>query len=147
MRLGTMAQIDFSAQFGGKIAAEIVLPHFRALKTAKQDLLLTGFPLPELAYILRVDGEITQFEFSGVGEINVDEDGEYLSVDIGITVDDRSRIVDVISQSMLLSIDAIMKDKRCIPLSIDVQSLRTCLEQLVRNYRNEAIALMTGENH
>lgn len=131
-------QIDFSAQFGGKVAAEIVLPHFRALKAAKHNLVISGFPFPKLAYILRVDGEITQFEFSGVGEIDIASDGEYLSVDIGIRIDDRCRIVEVISTSILKSIDIIRECKKSKILNVDFHSLSLCLNQLVNRYKEEA---------
>lgn len=81
--------VDFSAQFGGQDAADAVLPHFKALKAAARGLHLEGFPFAKLAFILRVDGKVNSYGLSGAGYLEVDKDGEYISVDIGITQDDR----------------------------------------------------------
>jgi hypothetical protein len=80
--------IDVSAQYGGRDAFRAVLPHFRALKSALKGKLLGGFPFPELAFILRVDGEVSAYGQSGAGSIDFDKEGGYISVDIGITRDE-----------------------------------------------------------
>ena len=86
--------IDVSAQFGGRDAAESVLPVYRALKAAARDITFQGFPFPKLAFVLRVDGEVNEYGLSGVGDVEFDKNGGYVSVDIGITVDDRGRLLD-----------------------------------------------------
>lgn len=101
------AKIDFSAQFGGRDAAEVVLPHFRALKAAARELHIQGFPFAKLASILRVDGEVSRFGASGAGNVEIDRDGEYLSVDIVIDRDDRDRAQAVITAALLSSIELI----------------------------------------
>ena len=58
-----MTTIDVSAQFGGPDAAEAVLPHFRALKAALKGKSFGGFPFPQLAFILRVDGAVEAYLF------------------------------------------------------------------------------------
>jgi hypothetical protein len=83
-----MTTIDVSAQFGGRDAAKAVLPHFWALKSALKGTTLVGFPFRELAFILRVDGEISSFGESGSGNVAFDSKGTYVSVDIGLTHED-----------------------------------------------------------
>src|SRR6267154_2045174 len=90
------SSIDFSAQFGGRDAAAAVLPHFKALKAAARGLRFDGFPFAELAFILRVDGDVHQFGFSGANNLEIGKNSEYLSVDIGINHDDRRQIPEVI---------------------------------------------------
>src|SRR5688572_22507805 len=90
------SRVGFSAEFGVRDAAAAVLPHFKALKAASRGLDLTGFPFPQLAYILRVDGEVTRYQLSGAGNLEIDSDRQYLSIDIGIEHDDRERIYEVI---------------------------------------------------
>ena len=83
-----MTTIDVSAQFGGRDAAEAVLPHFWALKSALKGTTLVGFPFRELAFILRVDGEINTYGQSGAGNVRFDKKGTYVSVDLGLTHED-----------------------------------------------------------
>ncbi|MCI2394348.1 hypothetical protein [Aliiroseovarius sediminis] len=78
-----MAKIDFSAQFGGRDAAKAVLPHFRALKAACRDIDTPRFPAPKLTFILRVDGSINTYGFSGPNHLDIKEN-DYVSVDLGI---------------------------------------------------------------
>ncbi|MBZ0154545.1 MAG: hypothetical protein K8J09_23700 [Planctomycetes bacterium] len=77
--------IDVAAEFGGRDAAQAVLPHFRALKSALKGRAFGGFPFAKFGFILRVDGEVRSYGKSGVGNIEVNKDGGYVSVDIGIT--------------------------------------------------------------
>lgn len=77
--------IDASAQYGGRDAFQAVLPHFRALKSALKGKSFGGFPFPELAFILRVDGNVNAYGQSGAGNVDFDKKGRYVSVDIGIT--------------------------------------------------------------
>jgi len=82
---------DVSAQFGGRDAAQSLLPHFWTLKSAVQGKSLDGFPFPQLAFILRVDGEVNTYGLSGSGNVQFDRKGRYVSVDIGVTRDDLAR--------------------------------------------------------
>jgi hypothetical protein len=79
-----MTTIDVSAELGGLDADQATLPHFRALKSALKGRSFEGFPFPELAFILRVDGEVSSFGLSGPGHIDFDKKGQWVSVDIGI---------------------------------------------------------------
>ena len=81
----TTTRIDVAAQFGGDDAAQLVLPHFRALKAALRGIAFDGFPIPELAFILRVDGSVSAYGLSGAGNVEFDRKGRYVSIDIGIT--------------------------------------------------------------
>lgn len=80
-----MTTFEVSAQFGGRDAAQAFLPHFRALKSAVKGVSCSGFPFPQLAFILRVDGEVNTYGQSGVGNVEIDKKGRYVSVDIVIT--------------------------------------------------------------
>ena len=137
MSLYQSAIVVFSAQFGGRDAADAVLPHFKALKAVAKEVTLDAFPYPELAFILRVDGEISQYGFSGVGEPEVDKGGGYLAIDIGITIKDRRDIPHVIRTSMIdsLQIIAAAINSRGIG-DFDVETLRMPLNQLCDRYTN-----------
>lgn len=82
--------LDVSAQFGGRDAAQALLPHFQALKSALKGKFFGGFPFRQLAFILRVDGEVNAYDQSGPGNIQFGKEGRYVSVDIGITRDDQA---------------------------------------------------------
>ncbi|MBA4032482.1 MAG: hypothetical protein C0478_16550 [Planctomyces sp.] len=134
------SKVDFSAQFGGQDAADVVLPHFKALKIACRDSFFESFPYRKMAYILRVDGEVTEFQLSGAGNIDIDSGGEYFSVDIGITRYDRTRLVDSICDAIamgpeLIRSSAVSADK------IDFTSLESCLLRLISSYRDQAAHL------
>jgi hypothetical protein len=133
------SRIDFSAEFGGRDAATTVLPHFRALKAASKGICIEGFPFALLAFILRVDGEVSRYQFSGAGNLEIDKDGEYLSVDIGISLDDRDRIIDIISSAVLSSIELIKAVKGAKSWNVDFSSLQSCLLDLVIRYKNELV--------
>ncbi|AMV22406.1 hypothetical protein VT03_31215 [Planctomyces sp. SH-PL14] len=132
-----LSQIDFSADFGGRDAATAVLPHFKALKTACNGLRFQGFPFPKLAYILRVDGEVNQYGLSGVGYLDIDRKGEYLSLDIGIERDDRERIPHVICDGLLGSMEYLQAVNKKISKRIEFQPMQECLLELVGRYRRE----------
>ena len=84
------AVIDVSAQFGGRDAADAVLPHFRALKQAAKSAIVPAFVAGKLAFILRVDGDVNTYGDSGPCNIDVDKDLEYVSVDLVVTIPDRA---------------------------------------------------------
>jgi hypothetical protein len=129
------ANIDFSAEFGGRDAASAVLPHFHTLKAAAKGIAVTHFPYPELAFILRVDGEISQYGFSGTGEPDVDRDGEYLSIDIGITIQDRETIPQVIKSGIMNSPQIITAAIQFRGIKgFDSENLRVPLELLCKRY-------------
>lgn len=132
-----MTNIDFSAQFGGRDAAAVVLPHFKALKAASHGVHLEGCPFPKLAFILRVDGEVNQYELSGSGNLDIGENGKYLSIDIGIKENEREQLVDNISAAMLSSIDLVGLANDTNSWDIDLQALRRCLLDVIVRYKNE----------
>lgn len=135
--------IDFSAEFGGRDAADAVLPHFKALKAASRGLHFEGFPFPQLAFILRVDGKVNEYGFSGVGELEIDKDGEYLAVDIGVRIADRSHVADVVTSAILASSESITNSNRAQSWDIDIQSLHSCLLDLCARYRDELDVQLT----
>lgn len=127
--------IDFSSQFGGRDAAAAVLPHFKALKAVAKEVTLDAFPYPQLAFILRVDGEVNQYGFSGTGEPDVDSEGKYLSIDIGITEEDREDIPSLIKSSIINSIPIIAAAvTHCGIEGFDADVLKASLERLCELY-------------
>jgi hypothetical protein len=130
------SKIDFSAQFGGVDAAASVLPHFKMLKKAAGGLRLQGFPYPKLAFILRVDGEINKFGFSGSGYPAIDKRGKYLSIDIGLQQSDRDRIDEAITEAILSSVD-VVRSKLRDSNDVDFQELEQCLVSLCVRYKEE----------
>lgn len=82
-----MTTFEISAQFGGTDAAQALLPHFRAVKSAHKGRSFDGFPFAELAFILRVDGEVSSYGQSGPGRVDIKRKGRYVSVDLGIPRD------------------------------------------------------------
>ena len=131
-----MASIVFSAQFGGRDAAAFAMQHFRALKGAATKLGLLDFPFPELAFVLRVDGEITKYGFSGISNPEVDSGRRYLSLDIGITLQDRPHLVHTITKSISDSGPIISDTLKEYGLtSFDGDSLDNALKLLCQTYK------------
>jgi hypothetical protein len=131
------SKIDFSAQFGGKKAAALVLPHFRLLKDVAKEREVRGFPFPELAFILRVDGDVNTYGLSGPGNIDVDSRGEYVSVDIGLQEIDLRRddlsifIGDAIRSSVALLVGS--GDRHLA--NFDTQLLQDTLDAICSDYK------------
>lgn len=92
-----MSILTVSAQFGGLDAGQAGLPHFRALKSALKGKSFVGFPYPELAFILRVDGDISSYGLSGAGHTEFDRKRQWVSVDIGPTKEWVGRSVSEVS--------------------------------------------------
>jgi hypothetical protein len=128
------ASVDFSAQFGGRDAAAAVLPHFKSLKKAARETTLADFPLPKLAFILRVDGEVNAYGFRGAANVDIDKKGGYVSVDIGIAVEDRHRIKSLIAEAIQSSVSLLTAypDERL--RNVDGDSLRNALRILCESY-------------
>ena len=132
---------DFSAQFGGRDAAQAVLPHFKALKRAAQETTLASFPFPKLAFILRVDGEVNTFGFRGAAHIDIDRNGDYVSVDIGIPREDRDRLGqdigrNVICEAIMASISLLREsgDERLSETGTDFDALSAAVQALCERY-------------
>ena len=126
--------IDVSAQFGGRDAAAAVLPHFKALKRAAIATTLANFPFPQLAFILRVDGEVNQYGLRGPGFIEIDNDSTYVSVDIGITVDDRQVLRKAISGAVKGTLKLLVDHHDQRLKQLDRASLATALQSLCDGY-------------
>lgn len=128
--------IDFSAEFGGRDAADAVLPHFKALKAAACGIELEGFGFPKLSFILRVDGEVNQYGPSGPGHVEVDREGEYLSVDISLSLDDRRHVVDCISRAIVSSPQVMRAAMKGRSWEVNFQALDDGLRRLVERYQS-----------
>jgi hypothetical protein len=134
--------IDVSAQFGGRDASQAVLPHFRALKSALKGKSFGGFPFPELAFILRVDGEVNAYRQSGAGNIEFDKKGGYVSVDIGITraewADRGPADLSAFVAKAIMSSVSILRELGDARLNgVDWEALEGALEAFSEAYRAE----------
>lgn len=146
-------EIDFSAQFGGRDAADAMLPHFRALKAAARDKSLNSLPFDKLAFILRVDGEVTEFGQSGVCNLDLDTDGEYVSIDIGVAKKDRRTesgpegVADFLIDAIQASVSFLQNagDRRLE--RIDFEDLRNVLSELCDTYRLEVKKMKESTFH
>ena len=96
------AVIDVSAQFGGRDAAQAVLPHFKALKKATRNAAIPDFGARTLAFILRVNGEVNTYGDSGPCNIDVDKNLEYVSVDLVVTIADRAKLDEGIDSNPIV---------------------------------------------
>jgi len=129
-----MSKIDFSAQFGGSKSAEIALPYFRSLKKACSGLVLNNFPLPELAFILRVDGDIHKFEFSGIAYPKLDNKKKYVSFDIGISTKDIPIIEDFLKRVLINSTAYIAAFLQAKKYDIDITNLELTINELCKKF-------------
>jgi hypothetical protein len=137
-----MTIFDVSAQFGGPDAAEKVLPHFRALKSALKGKSFGGFPFPKLAFILRVDGQVSAYGKSGSGSIDFDTKGHYVSVDIGITYEDMAGRGDTelsafVARAITSSLDLLMKLGDTRLKGADWRALEVALQAFSGAYQAE----------
>ncbi len=134
--------IDFSAQYGGPDARQSVLPDFRALKRAAVGVEFAGFPASSLSFMLRVDGEFQSFTASGSEHIDVDRNGEYISVDIGVSLADRERLdsrskPNPISEALMASVEMLRNSDRKRLADIDFDALGIAVQSLCRRYEEE----------
>jgi len=136
-----IATIDFSAQFGGREAATALLPHFKALKAVASDLAIENFPFKKMAFILRVDGEVSSYNLSGPGNLDFDEDN-YVSVDLGITQDEYQSCaigaMQAIVKSLRLSVEFLKKSTDARLEGIDFRILEEVVNQLIKSYETAA---------
>lgn len=139
------AVFDVSAQFGGKDAAQAVLPHFKALKSAARGGGLRDFPVPKLAFVLRVDGEVNEYGLSGAGNVDVDAQGEYVSVDIGCARDDRADLPERIASAIDESRDVLQSLGASEFAETDFALLAEDLASFVERYRANLGALANSD--
>lgn len=133
--------ISVSAQFGGGPGSTLVKPHFFQLKKA---LLFAGREIPcevirEIAFILRVDGNIVQFNFEGCERIELNRRKKYISIDVGVPVarwKDRSdlEIAEYLAVSMRDGLEQMLARLRAEKLSCDDATVRTKFEEGMRRY-------------
>lgn len=129
------ATIAFSAECGGRDATAAVMPHFRALKSAAKGITLCDFPYPELAFILRVDGDIRQYGFSGTGNPEIDSEGKYIAIDIGVSMEDRNDIPSCIISAIVDSVPIVAAALNYQGIDwFNADTLKAPLEALCKQY-------------
>ena len=132
--------IDFSAQFGGRDAAAAVLPHFRLLKSIARKCPLAKFPFGKMAFILRVDGEVSAYGETGPSNLDIYRT-DHVSVDIAVLVEDwagsQNGLASVISRGMKDSIAFMRKVSDSRLAKIDFAALTDHLNRLCERYVGE----------
>lgn len=129
---------DISGDIGGPDADEAILPHFKAIKRACKGIVFDGEPFTLFMFILRVDGSVRRFGFTGVDNVQVDRKMGCLSIDIGLQDfscgDLRAVIVDAMRQSPKL-VQSVDQGKS----SINPDALSDAVETLISAYLSEDI--------
>lgn len=133
--------ISVSAQFGGGPGSTLVKPHFFELKKALRS---AGREIPcevirEIAFILRVDGDIVQFNFEGCERIELNRRKKYISIDVGVPVarwKDRSdlEIAEYLAVSMRDGLEQMLSRLRAEKLSCDDATVRAMFEEGMARY-------------
>jgi hypothetical protein len=129
------AAIEIAAQFGGRDAAQVAMPHFKALKAAARGGGVRNFPVPELAFLLRVDGEVNEYGLSGAGNLDVDAQGEYISVDIGCAREDRTGLEERIASAIVQTVELLRAFGKPALGRADFALLAEDLDGFVERYR------------
>jgi hypothetical protein len=135
-----MTTIDFSAQIGGREANRVFDVHWRALKSSAMGLSVRGFPFRELAFIMRVDGEVSVYGLSGAGEVEFDKKGEYVSVDIGVPMAVRAELCTFVQEAIMSSVPLLRQTADVRLAGADWVELEEALRSLCTAYG----ALMSG---
>ena len=133
--------IEFSAQFGGRDAEAAVLPHFNVLKSVARGKSLEEFPYKSIAFILRVDGSVNSYGYSGLGNIDIKRP-KYVSLDIGVLKEDytqgTTKLVSVIGDAIAGGADFLRHSGDARLSKIDYTALSEELAALQKSYQ-EAI--------
>ena len=131
--------LDFSAQFGGRNAAAAVLPHFKLLKEVAKNCLLPEFPFETLAFILRVDGDVNAYGLSGPGNLDF-EKTEYVSVDIGIAVEDyqdgQERLLTSVAEAIRASVSFMRSSGDERLQNVNFEQLDESIDRLSHDYED-----------
>lgn len=101
------ATIGFTGDFGGRDAANCILPITRRLKNAAQGIVLDAFPVGDLVYVLNADGEIHEYGFVGIGHPDLNMKEDCLSISIGIPISKRDELECFISAEIAKSFECI----------------------------------------
>ena len=138
------ATISRGVQYGGRSTEEFHR-HTWGLKLAAEGLYLEEFPVKELAFLLRVDGEFVQWEFSGPAHVAVGRNDNYISLDLGFTLEDQKRLVEygdqtIMTDAVLGSVELLKKSRRKVVRAINFNDLEETLNVLVERYPD----IMTG---
>ena len=134
--------IEFSGDFGGRDAAAVVLPHFRALKAAAEGVEFAGFPFARLGFVLRVDGEVTQFRPTGLSNPEMDRGRECFALDIGIAFSDRAHLRTACSEAIRASYDFIIAALAGARIGrVDEVALKRALELVAERYLRASVEI------
>ncbi len=132
---------SISAQFGGGAGSSVLKPHFFELKKA---LRLAGAAIPcdllqQMAFILRVDGDIVQFNFEGCENVDLNRKKKYISIDVGVPIKrwrDRSdaEISAYLIDSMWEGLEEMLARLAANKIPCDVTAIRALFEAGAQRY-------------
>lgn len=102
---------------------------------AAKTVCLSPFPFPQIAYILRVDGEGTTYGQYEIGYPDVDKNGKYFSIDIGVTIENRSALKETILTALRSSVSFVSEELKKLGLeSFNYLEFEKGVEDLCRAY-------------
>ena len=130
-----------SAQYGDVESASVIRPHFQALKAALKAELdaIQCEQLRQFAYVLRVGGAITQFNFEGCERIDLNRKKQYISIDVGVPIarwkncSDRE-IAEYLAASMREGLEQMLARLRAEKFECDEAAIRGMVEQGMVRY-------------
>lgn len=134
---------EIAAQFGGKDCSEVILPHFRAIKKALKKHRDSRYcdSIDEFSFLLRVDGQITQWEFYGCENIDFNLKERFISIDVGVPIliwkKSNKDIADYFSKSILEGADKMVEYLLEKNISIEKKALRNDLISALEGYVKE----------
>ena len=136
----TDSTIGFSAQCGGPDADTTITPIWMSLNALAEGFHLRGIPFDELAFMLRVDGKVSEYGVSDpIDNFKKNKRQGYLSVDIGIKVTERERAVHKIIEGMRSTADYIQSQGSAKSLKIDYDQLAESIEEFCTLVENADI--------
>ena len=138
--------IQFPGHIGGPEADRAFFYHYKGLRSASKGRLIMGFPFKMLYFGLYVDGEIASYGRSGAGRIRFGRNGTYITVEIGVTQDDWSRVgpeglTAFISGALMSSVDLLKKTRSSRLAGADFGALEAALRALCGAYETYMASL------
>ena len=130
-----------SAQFGGGAGSTVIKPHFFALKKALRP---AGNAIPcdllqQIAFILRVDGDIVQFNFEGCENVDLNRKKKYISIDVGVPVKrwqgrSDAEIAAYLIDSMWEGLEEMLARLAANKITCDAAAIRVLFEAGAQRY-------------
>lgn len=133
--------LSVSAQFGGGLGSTVLKPHFFGLKKGFRGAgdLIPCDSIRQVAFILRVDGDIVQFNFEGCERIDLNLRKKYISIDVGVPMacwKDRSdvEIAQYLASVLPDGLEQMLARLRAEKIACDEDQVRALFERGLSRY-------------